>query len=313
MADVASSFKDWSTTASSNAPSGSTTIGTGLDDNIRQVQATLRSSLGTKGSDIASATTTDLGAVEGLFHDITGTTTIVGFGTVSAGIWKIIKFEGILTLTNNAVSLILPGGANITTANGDEAFLHSEGSGNWRCALYSKASGLPPTEVSLVPAGVVSPYAGSAAPTGWLLCDGAAVSRTTYAVLFAVVSTTYGVGDGSTTFNVPDCKGRAVFGKESSETRITTAIAGINGGTLGAAGGDQRMHQHDHGVTDAGHVHGFTMTDTSGGATGAMRGLNNIGTNNTASATTGITIDNEGAGSSQNLPPAIILNMIIKT
>lgn len=56
----------------------------------------------------------------------------------------------------------------------------------------------------IIPAGMLAPYAGSAAPTGWLLCDGSAVSRVTYAALFVVISTTYGAGDGSTTFNIPN-------------------------------------------------------------------------------------------------------------
>jgi hypothetical protein len=140
MADVASDLKTWSTTASSNSPAGGTAVGTGLDDNLRELQKVVRQDLASKGSDIASATTTDLGAVAGLMHDITGTTTITGLGTVSAGIWKIIKFEDALTLTHNATSLILPGGANITTANGDIALMFSEGSGNWRCVSYFKAA-----------------------------------------------------------------------------------------------------------------------------------------------------------------------------
>lgn len=60
---------------------------------------------------------------------------------------------------------------------------------------------------NLVPPGVVFPYAGPTPPTGWLLCDGSAVSRTTYARLFAAIGTVYGVGDGSTTFNLPDLRG----------------------------------------------------------------------------------------------------------
>lgn len=63
-----------------------------------------------------------------------------------------------------------------------------------------------------LPPGVTVPYGGATAPTGWLLCDGSQVSRTTYAALFAIISTTYGVGDGSTTFNVPDTMGRTVIG-----------------------------------------------------------------------------------------------------
>ena len=141
-------FSDWSTTAGSNTSVGGVSIAEGMNPSdvnnaIRAVMAEGRAALGTKGADIASATTTDLGAVAGLFHDITGTTTITSFGTISAGIWKVIKFEGVLTLTHNATSLILPGGANITTANGDVAIVVSEGSGNWRCESYLKASGLP--------------------------------------------------------------------------------------------------------------------------------------------------------------------------
>lgn len=94
-----------------------------------------------KGADIASATTTDIGAATGDFVDITGTTTITGFGTVSSGIERTLRFTGILTLTHNATSLILPGGASITTANGDTAIFRSLGSGNWKCISYQKASG----------------------------------------------------------------------------------------------------------------------------------------------------------------------------
>lgn len=71
------------------------------------------------------------------------------------------------------------------------------------------------------PVGMVSPFAGAAAPTGWLLCDGSAVSRATYAALFTAISTTYGVGDGSTTFNLPDLKGRSVIGAGAG-TKVAT-------------------------------------------------------------------------------------------
>lgn len=66
-----------------------------------------------------------------------------------------------------------------------------------------------------MPTGSVIPYAGKSAPDGWLLCDGAAVSRTTYADLFAVIGTTFGSGDGSTTFNLPDLRGRVAVGVDS--------------------------------------------------------------------------------------------------
>lgn len=76
----------------------------------------------------------------------------------------------------------------------------------------SVAAAVAASLAALIPAGSEIAYAGSAAPTGWLLEDGSAVSRTTYATLFAVIGTTYGAGDGSTTFNVPDSRGRAAIG-----------------------------------------------------------------------------------------------------
>lgn len=62
--------------------------------------------------------------------------------------------------------------------------------------------------IAALPSGVMIDYAATVAPAGWLMCDGSAISRTVYASLFATISTTYGVGDGSTTFNLPDFRGR---------------------------------------------------------------------------------------------------------
>lgn len=102
------------------------------------------------------------------------------------------------------------------------------------------------SEVNL-PIGSIIPYAGAAAPTGWLLCDGTAVSRATYASLYAVITTTYGVGDGATTFNLPDLRQRFPLGKAASGT----------GSTLGSTGG-----AIDHTHVGAAHTHAIT----SGGA-----------------------------------------------
>ena len=74
-----------------------------------------------------------------------------------------------------------------------------------------------------MPTGSVIPYAGKSAPDGWLLCDGAAVSRTTYAALFTVIGTTFGSGDGSTTFNLPDLRGRVAVGVDSDANLGTRA------------------------------------------------------------------------------------------
>ncbi|HSD16772.1 MAG TPA: hypothetical protein VLC71_05850 [Thermomonas sp.] len=96
-----------------------------------------------KATDIASAATTDIGAATGNLVHITGTTTITALGTVQAGTRRKAVFDGILILTHHATSLILPTGANITTAAGDTAEFISEGSGNWRCTGYQRATGQP--------------------------------------------------------------------------------------------------------------------------------------------------------------------------
>lgn len=94
-----------------------------------------------KGADIASATTTDIGASTGNVVDVTGTTTITGLGTVQAGTFRIVRFTGALTLTHNATSLLLPSAANITTAANDVAGFVSLGSGNWKCVWYQRYDG----------------------------------------------------------------------------------------------------------------------------------------------------------------------------
>ena len=93
------------------------------------------------------------------------------------------------------------------------------------------------------PIGMMVDYGGVAAPTGWLLCAGQAISRTTYAALFATIGIAYGSGNGVTTFNVPDLRGATGFGKDdmggTAAGKITTAGSGIDGLTLGASGGAQ--------------------------------------------------------------------------
>lgn len=94
-----------------------------------------------KAADIASAATTNIGGAAGNFVHVTGTTTITALGTAQAGARRIVRFAGSLILTHNAASLILPAGANITTAANDCAVFVSEGSGNWRCVAYQRADG----------------------------------------------------------------------------------------------------------------------------------------------------------------------------
>ena len=114
--------------------------------------------------------------------------------------------------------------------------------------------------------GTVLPFAGATAPNGWLLCYGQVVNRSDYPNLFAAIGTTFGAGDGINTFNLPDLRGRVPAGKDNMggtpANRLTTAGSGVDGPTLGAAGGSQahtlttaQMPAHGHTATDAGHGH----------------------------------------------------------
>lgn len=135
---------DFSTTASSNTNISGVSMAEGMlpglvNDGIRALIAQLKKGVYNKGSDIASATTTNICAT-GTSHQahVTGTTTITSFGTAAAGCWRIITFDGALTLTHNATSLIIPGATNITTVAGDVVGVISEGSGNWRVVFLSR-------------------------------------------------------------------------------------------------------------------------------------------------------------------------------
>ena len=104
------------------------------------------------------------------------------------------------------------------------------------------------------PAGIVMPFAGSVAPNGWLLCDGSAVSRSEYADLFTAIGTTYGAGDGSTTFNVPDLAGRVVIGVSDNHA------LGSTGGEASHTLTESELPAHVHEVPSHSHDNDITAT-----------------------------------------------------
>lgn len=202
-------------------------------------------------------------------------------------------------------------------------------------AQYDNQGALLERSFSDTPVGTVQPYAGSNAPNGWLMCDGSAVSRTTYPELFGVVGTTYGAGNGSTTFNLPDMRGRVPAGKDdmggSSAGRLTTAGSGVNGTLLGASGGAQtvtlstaEMPAHNHSgstSTDGSHVHtqygrdyaweGIDgRTDFAWGRSSA--GGANMNTGSAGSHSHTLSVNNTGGGGAHNnAQPTVVLNYII--
>ena len=128
-----------------------------------------------------------------------------------------------------------------------------------------------------IPVGLMAPYGGATAPAGWDLCDGRELNRTTFADLFAILGTTFGTGNGSTTFNIPDIRGRQPLGLDnlggSSANRVTDAAAD----TLGSSDGSESSTAASHVLTTAeipAHTH--TQDDFQGGATTGNGGNSNI-------------------------------------
>ena len=187
---------------------------------------------------------------------------------------------------------------------------------------YAGAPGMTGTNVEAAldelaaaktPAGALLEWAGVvAAPPGWLPCDGAAVSRTTYAALFAAIQTSFGTGDNVTTFNVPNLKGRVPAGLDPGQTEFNA---------LGKVGGEKahiltiaELASHDHSYQDAGHIHGTGEALSGGGLIGFAGGGGKGLVTETDLRGTGIVINaNGGNGGHNNLQPYITMRYIIKT
>ena len=201
------------------------------------------------------------------------------------------------------VELTLPS----SVTNG--AFLQTDGSGN---LSFQIVAGVPTSAVFCVAIATV--------PTGYLECNGAAVSRTTYSVLFGIIGTQYGAGDGSSTFNLPDLRGEFVRGFDHGR--------GVDSGrSIGSSQGDL-FESHDHdadasansNVSDPGHRHpsrGYG-TDDDGGNQFTGSGNNDLRNNAIEDANTGITvstnvsIDVDNEGGAETRPRNIAMMYIIK-
>lgn len=158
-----------------------------------------------------------------------------------------------------------------------------------------------------VESGVITAFGGSSAPTGWHLCDGSAISRSTFASLFAAIGTTFGTGDGSTTFNLPDLRQRFPMGKAASGT----------GATLGGTGG---AIDHTHNLDTATSHARMTMNTTSPQIRGQRKtGMTSwaetnevvatSGAGGSTTSTAGIAL---GGSSDTNNAPFQVVNFIIK-
>ena len=179
-------------------------------------------------------------------------------------------------------------------------------------------------------AGLIEMYAGSSAPSGWLICDGSAVSRTTYAALFSVIGTDYGSGDGTTTFNIPDLRGKVPIGVSGTHALASSGGAETHKLTANQSGVPAHNHamNHDHYVSNSGTPAYFLtvpqtgsalsrVTTASGsGAQNMVRSPDAISRRAATDSYTGNTSDNTGAAASQahnNMQPYLTINYIIYT
>jgi microcystin-dependent protein len=173
-----------------------------------------------------------------------------------------------------------------------------------------------------IPAGVIWEYGGTTAPSGWLLCNGDAVSRSTYAALFAIIGTAYGSGDGSTTFNVPDRRDRFGIGASGTIARGSTGGSSTSGGTA-LTTAQLPSHTHTGTTSTAGeHSHTLTLTTGDGGSfaslTLADKAITFGGAPTSSAGAHNHTFTTDATGSGQThthsvTPPYVASNYIIKT
>lgn len=189
---------------------------------------------------------------------------------------------------------------------------------------------------TLTPPGVIHMWPTNTAPTGYLLCNGAAVSRVTFNALYILIGTTFGPGDGSTTFNLPNFLNRFPMGAGISGTYAIGATGGsadaiVVSHTHTFSGTSAGGGAHNHTVNDPGHSHSITQQYSvqSGSATNCWTvNVGPTGSYNTNAAATGISINGVGdhthtysgttaasgsSGINANLPPYLGINFIIKT
>lgn len=254
-----------------------------------------------KGTDVVAASTLPL-PPNGNMADCTGTTTITAIPATQAGTMLWYRFTGTgLNITYNAVSMITQWSVTYRTVPNEILAFLSLGSGNYTCWSVNGPKEIPGTTIL---------FNGTALPSGYLEEDGTAVLRSTYAGLFSKIGTVHGVGDGSTTFNLPLTAGLADIGLDSANSIITAASTnGANAATLGGKGGAQT---HTLAISEMpAHTHpGSINTATSGG--GTISGAYGTAVTFTATPINVAVLTQGGGGAHSNTQPWITRHKCIR-
>jgi microcystin-dependent protein len=277
---------------------------------------------------------------------VTGTLVKVTAGTLNKGVWELTTAGAItidstsltFTMITNALSGVSSFVNTMLSSVSAAAFMTGLGFSAFVQTLISAVDAtafLALLGIRPVEPGTIVDFAGSTAPTGYELCYGQAVSRTTYAALFAAISTTYGSGNGVSTFNLPDARGRVTAGKDNmggvAANRLNAATTGgVDGATLGAVGGEKdhvntiaetAAHSHANALVDPSHLHFHTAYSLASNSPGSNSRNSDGGSGsggsstNTNSAFTGMSITNASTGGGaahNNVQATIVFNKIIK-
>ena len=216
--------------------------------------------------------------------------------------------EHLRIATNNAVHMSILENGNVGIGHtSPTAKLHVDGDLIVTGTVDVGSSGFS------VSSGFILPFGGGTLPSGWLECDGAAVSRSTYSDLFAIIGTTYGAGDGSTTFNLPDLQGRVIMGQGGSNANRTPADLENIGDTFGSQNHSLQVSElpsHNHAATTTYNpVNGSSRNDNTSSAINATGRRTRFG-----GISFKTTISNTGANEAHNnIQPSIVINYLIKT
>ncbi len=240
--------------------------------------------------------------------------------------------DGVIVLSSDADDIIAAVAMAFTGA------VTFNGSATFNGALSTSGT----VGAGLVPPGALMHFGGAAAPSGWLFCFGQAISRTTFSALFGAIGTTYGVGDGSATFNLPDGRGRVLAGLDNmggtSANRLTGLSGGVNGDVLGATGGAEahalitaELAAHTHTVPSQANVSrdGWGTTGVGLGSVNSGRivvgsgivenvevleSLRSAGNDQAAALDGSQASGSAGSGGAHNnVQPTLVLPIIIKT
>ena len=228
-----------------------------------------------------------------------GATTITDLANApQAGLWRMLLVTAAHTFTNNS-TIEVHGAANYICSSGDVILAYAK-SATVTVIIPLKKDGSPIASAS-IPVGTIIDFAGDTAPAGYIKCIGQAVSRTvTYDALFAVIGTTYGTGDGSTTYNLPDLRRRVTVGKEGTGTSEL-------GNSVGDTGGEE-----DHALSTAelaSHTHTQQLVSFSAGS---LSGINATTATSKANAGTPAS-SSAGSGDGHNtIQPSIVVTKCIK-